>query len=85
MKVYCLYKLFGDGDSYTRFGLLSIHKTIDGARKVVPVIEGRMDLAHEDMNADNNYTVVAKRDDCCEMINYNQCGGYVIEETEIQD
>ena len=32
-SVYCLFECVGDGDSYPRFGLISLHETIEGARE----------------------------------------------------
>lgn len=38
---------------------------------------------HEDMNEDNGFTYIGKREDVSDICEYNHFGGFVIEETEV--
>jgi hypothetical protein len=81
--VYCAFRVYGDGDSYTSFDFLFVTDTVESAIKLLPKNEIKyVDCVHSSMNENNNYVYVGSRQNC-----RNDCasfGGYVIEENPIK-
>ena len=91
MFVYCVFSAHGEGDSYTEYTLLGICATVESCSKVIDADYERCasrdttywDPVEPSMNKANRYTYVGKREDCNGHCNYNNCGGYVIEQTKV--
>lgn len=93
MKVSCLFRVFGDGDSETTFGLEGVFSSAEKAINEVKIPEfylelGRngkpkIDFSHESMSMEKPY-YIGKRADCKEETSYGHFGGFVIEENEVK-
>jgi hypothetical protein len=84
MIVYCLFEIFGDGDSHSSFEFLGVFSNITSTQNV---IKGRdiykfedMNPVHESMTPENNWTFVGSRSNCNKLCRFANFGGYLIEE-----
>ncbi len=87
MNVYALFMACGDGDGYTVFKLDSLHHTEEGAIRRASLSgekPGFTDMVHGGMLAENNFTVVASREDCSDECRYGHFGGYIVEEIKLE-
>jgi len=86
-KVYMLYKVFGDGDDYPQLNPISIHRSLDRAKKAAERYELSVavwdlkELAHEDMTFKNGFTYVGDAKDLGMVSGF---GGFLITETELK-
>lgn len=93
MKVFCLFKLYGSGDSETESELQDVFSTAKKAVENLKIPEsflkiGRngkpnIDFAHESISMEKPY-YIGSRKDCKEDVRYAHFGGFVIEETEVK-
>ena len=97
MKVYCVFECWGEGDSYTVFDLKGVAKDLNAAhQKVAELLHQHLSVhavnvpeniednrIHKSMSATNNWSYVGKREDCKDMCNWTELGGWVIEETDL--
>jgi hypothetical protein len=83
MQVYCIFSVYGEGDSYSTFDLIGVSDTVDGGHKFIArQLTGREhngNYVHKSMTKENNYTYLGKRSDCDNYCGYASFGGYVIE------
>jgi hypothetical protein len=94
-KVYVVFSVCGDGDSYSSFDLEGVSFSLDGARGIVVRSEAEtewpvprdMELVHKSMRKNNHYTFVGSRKDKSinDICGYGCFGGYIIEEMEVQE
>ena len=92
MKVYCLFRALGDGDSYTRFELLDVYGCLRDAKNTAKILfeaarllPDNIAFVHSSMTIENFGTYIGSRNDCeldC-CCGYYEFGGYVIEERNI--
>lgn len=87
----------GDGNSYPIFSLIGICTSIENAQllinrhrdKTPPDTfcldneESFLYRAHCTISSVTNYTYIGKRDNCHNMLEYGQFGGYIIERLEV--
>ena len=93
MKVSCLFRLFGGGDSETKSNFEGVFSSAEKAINEVKIPEfylelGRngkpkIDFSHESMSMEKPY-YIGKRADCKEETSYGHFGGFVIEENEVK-
>ena len=92
MSVYCVFEVFGDGDSYNYFDLLSVCENVDVSKSYIkkhyeslnPSTIRNVTPCHPTMNETNYYTYLGKRSDCSIDGNYGCLSGFIIEEMVIQ-
>lgn len=86
MKVFVVFRIFGEGDSYSVFDFDSIHSTLELAQEEIANKDNdikHMDLLYESMTEENNYTLIGKRPEYG-TTRYSYFGGYIIEEMEVK-
>lgn len=89
-SVYCVYRLFGDPDSYVEFDLLCIHGSYEGAQECARLnskfkkCEYKFKKAIQSM--DDDYIYLGHRNDFTgETLNYGDHGGYLIEKMKLKN
>ena len=86
--VYCVYRVFGEGDGYSCFDLIAVCTYIENCVDLISKLEEHNKVnsvmpVHETMTFENNYTFIGKRKDCSSDCHYGHLGGYVVEQSEL--